>query len=272
MVTAMDNEVRDFQHDVLDASALQPVLVDFWATWCAPCKMLGPILEQLAAAAQGRWKLVTVDVDAQPALAQQYQVRGIPAVKLFIDGQVADEFSGAMPQAALEQWLDSRIPSQARRQLAEARGHLAHGRRQQASELLQAILATEPDSREARGLLALAVVLDDPQQAQALAAGVREDAESFAAASAARELADILTTDPDRLPAGRGQAEYRAAVQALRDGDASVALGHFLDSVLSERSYLDDAARKACVALFELLGAEHPQLREWRRQLQRALN
>jgi putative thioredoxin len=154
----MDYEVKDFQHDVIDASAQLPVLVDFWAAWCAPCKMLGPILEQLAAAAQGRWKLVTVDVDAQPALAQQYQVRGIPAVKLFIDGRVVDEFSGAMPQAALVQWLDSRIPTPAQRQVAEAREHLAHGRREPAPGKLLSIQKWELPKTvtQLRGFLGLA--------------------------------------------------------------------------------------------------------------------
>lgn len=268
----MDYEVRDFQHDVIDASAQLPVVVDFWAAWCAPCKMLGPILEQLAASAQGRWKLATVDVDAQPALAQQYQVRGIPAVKLFIDGRLVDEFSGAMPQGALVQWLDSRIPTPAQRQLAEAREHLAHGRRDQARALLQAALIAEPELRDARGLLALALVLDDPEQALVLAAGIREDADSFAAADAARVIAGLLTTDPAGLPPGPAQGDHLLALQALRDGDIGTALGHFLDAIGSDRAYLDDGARKACVALFELLGAEHPQLRDWRRRLQRALH
>ncbi|GAB4352156.1 MAG: thioredoxin [Immundisolibacter sp.] len=268
----MDYAVRDFTRDVLQASAQQPVLVDFWAGWCAPCKMLGPILEQLAAAAQGRWTLIKVDVDAHPDLARQYQVRGIPAVKLFIDGRVVDEFTGALPQSALEAWLAERIPSPAARQVAQARTELAHGRRDAARDLLQAALATEPESREARGLLALAVVLDDPQQARELATGIREDCDSHAAASAALCIADLLTLDTDALPAGRGQADYRSAIEALRAGDIEAALGHLIACVIDDRAYRDDGARKACVALFELLGAEHPQLRDWRRRLQRALN
>lgn len=268
----MDYEVKDFQREVIDASARQPVLVDFWAGWCAPCKMLGPILEQLAAAAQGRWTLVKVDVDAHPDLAQQYQVRGIPAVKLFVDGQVVDEFTGALPKSAVEAWLAERIPTPAARQVAEGRAALARGDRAAARQHLEAALAAEPDSREARGLLALAVVLDDPERARALADGIREDCASFAAASAARELADLLTLDVDSLPPGRGQAAYRAAVLALRGGDLEAAFGHLIDGVIDDRGYRDDGARRAGVALLELLGAEHPQLRDWRRRLQRALH
>lgn len=268
----MDYEVKDFSRDVLQASAQQPVLVDFWAGWCAPCKMLGPILEQLAAAAQGRWRLVKVDVDAHPDLAQQYQVRGIPAVKLFVDGQVVDEFTGALPQGALEVWLAERIPSPAARLVAQARADLACGRRAAARDRLQAALAAEPDAPEARGLLALAVVLDDPRQARELADGIREDCDSHAAAEAARILAELLILDPDTLPVGRGQAHYRVAIAALRAGELETALGHLIECVIDDRAYLDDGARKAGVALFELLGAEHPRLRDWRRRLQRALH
>lgn len=234
--------------------------------------MLGPILEQLTAAAQGRWALVKVDVDAHPDLAQQYQVRGIPAVKLFIDGKVADEFTGALPQAALQAWLAERIPTAAGRQVVQARAELAHGRHAAARPLLEAALAAEPDSRDARGLLALAVVLDDPRRALELAGGIREDCASFAAASAARCLAELLILDPDTLPAGRGQAAYRAAIDALHGSDVGAAFGHLIGCVSDDRGYRDDAARKACVALLELLGEEHPQLRDWRRRLQRALN
>jgi putative thioredoxin len=234
--------------------------------------MLGPILEQLAAAAQGRWMLVKVDVDAHPDLAQRHQVRGIPAVKLFVDGNVADEFTGAMPQAALEAWLAQRVPTAAGQQLAAGRAALARGDRAAARALLEAALDAEPDSRDARGLLALAVVLDDPARAAELAEGIREDCASFAAANAARELAVLLTVDPDALPAGRGQAPFRSALEALRGGDVDAAFTHFLDCVIDDRGYRDDAARRACVALLEFIGAEHPDVREWRRRLQRALH
>lgn len=268
----MDYEVSDFEREVIEASARQPVLVDFWAGWCAPCKMLGPILEQLAGAAQERWTLVKVDVDAHPDLAQRYQVRGIPAVKLFVDGQVVDEFTGALPQSALEAWLAERLPTPARRLLAEGRAALACGDRAGARAPLEAALAAEPDSREARGALALAVALDDPARAAALADGIREDCASFAAASAARQIAELLTLAPDALPPGRGAADYRAAIDALRGGDVEAALGHLMACVGDDRNYRDDGARRASVALFELLGAEHPQLRDWRRRLQRALH
>ncbi|MCZ6756762.1 MAG: thioredoxin, partial [Bacteroidetes bacterium] len=96
----MSVEVQNFQEDVIEASSEVPILVDFWAEWCGPCRVLGPVLEKLEAEQNGEWRLAKVDTDQHPEVSMQYGIRGIPAVKLFVDGNVVSEFTGALPEIA----------------------------------------------------------------------------------------------------------------------------------------------------------------------------
>ncbi len=109
----MPNIPEFFQKEVLDKSHDKPVLVDFWAPWCGPCRVLGPTLERLARNSSGRWRLVKINTDRRPELSQMYDVRGIPAVKLFVNGEVTGEFVGALPRHKVRQWLDKHLPQQA---------------------------------------------------------------------------------------------------------------------------------------------------------------
>ena len=110
----------NFQVDVLDRSQQIPVVVDFWAAWCGPCRILGPTIEQLAQEAAGQWELVKVDTEAHQALAQRYQIMSIPAVKMFYKGEVVADFVGALPRTQILAWLDEHLPSAAKEAIARS--------------------------------------------------------------------------------------------------------------------------------------------------------
>ena len=140
VTTRMDVTTESFERDVLERSHELPVVVDFWAAWCGPCRMLGPVLEREAESRAGEFELVKVDVDANQELALRYQIQGIPAVKAFRDGQVAREFVGALPPAAVARFLDALTgPTAAERLVAELK---------ESSELPDVVSALEQDEHE----------------------------------------------------------------------------------------------------------------------------
>ena len=259
----------DFQTDVLDASRTAPVLVDFWAPWCGPCRVLGPTLDRLADAAGGRWSLVKVNTDEHPELMQAFGIRGIPAVKLFSDGAVLGEFTGALPEPDVRRWLDAHLPSPARRHYDAARAALSAGDRDAARDALAAALDAEPDAAwalDARLQLARLVVFEAPEQAVDLAAGIPSpEAETIGT------LAAALQQDPDALPEAPARARYADGLRALRAGDVDTALAAFIEVVQRDRAYQDDGARKLIVALFQTLGEDDAVVQTHRPVFNRSL-
>ena len=253
-------EISSFDTDVLQASHKQPVLVDFWAPWCGPCRTLGPVLERLAQDPDAPWSLAKVNTDEHSQLAQQYNVRGIPAVKLFVDGEVAAEFTGALPEHQIRTWLAEHVPSEDKKALTEAKELLDKGQRSEARDLLETIVAEEAETDEAETLLAGLVVFTDPDRAETLLEGTDvADPDLLQTKEAVRTIARLLRLyqTPDDIPDGEVQLTYVQAIEALTQQDFDAALERFIDVVRQDRSYDDDGARKACVALFSLLGREH---------------
>lgn len=265
----------DFEQDVIEASHDAPVLVDFWAPWCQPCKVLGPRLESLAEEAGEAWSLVKVNTDEQSELAQRFSVRGLPTVKLFHEGEVIDEFTGAKPERALRQWLDAALPSEEKARLESAREALSEGRFDTAASLLREALDGDPENDEARILLARALAFEEPREAAALADEADESADSSLRQTqeSVQTVARLFTlTDEDgpALPEGPPH-DYLRALDALSRHDFDAALEHFIAVVRTNRDYDDDGARKACVALFTLLGPEHAATQKHRSVFDRAL-
>ena len=267
-------EVSSFQEDVIENSRKKPVLVDFWAPWCGPCRALGPTLKKLAHENEGVWTLVKVNTDEHPAVSQRYGIRGIPAVKLFVDGEVVDEFTGALPEYAIKQWLEKALPSENRLRVEQAEAALEADNFDLAESLLEQVLAEEPTNAKARILLAQLLVFRDPTRAESLAEGAAFAGPSYVQVEeAVHTIARLirLHDDADALPDENGKATYLAALEALAERDFDMALTRFIEVVQTNRYYDDDGARKACIALFMLLGPQHPTTRKHRRTFDMSL-
>jgi putative thioredoxin len=262
--------VTDFETDVLAASHQQPVLVDFWAPWCGPCRVLGPVLDRLASEAGGRWQLAKVNTDEYPSLMSTYGIRGIPAVKLFSGGAVVAEFTGALPEHQVRAWLDEHLPTEAGRHYQAAVTAWDAGDRETAQALLKAALNGDASGAwvaDARLRLARLTVLSDPDAATALLDGMHFPPE----VESVRHVATLLGLDPAALPEAPVRARYAEALDALRTGDADAALSAFIEVVQQNRAYDDDGARRAVVALFQTLGEDHPVVKTHRPVFNRSL-
>lgn len=257
----MAHDVANFDQEVLEKSHETPVLVDFWAQWCGPCRALGPVLEKLAAESQGSWVLAKLNTDENPEISMRYGIRGIPAVKLFVDGEVAAEFTGALPEYAVRKWLDENLPSVDRGSLAQATSLLDQGRVSEAQALLE-----ELDSDDAKLMLAQMIVFTDPTRARALTDSIDSAEPSVrSVVEAIAELAGLLSLEKEELPEGAGRDAFVGVLSQLRSGRFDDAAGGLVSLLQHDRLYGDDAVRRLGVALFTLLGPNDEVTRKHRR-------
>lgn len=282
----MDTTIATFENDVITASLLAPVLVDFWAPWCGPCKTLGPMLERLEAEAAGKWKLVKVNVDENQELAQHFQVRSIPHVIAFADGQAVDQFIGVLPEGQLREFLDKLVPDGADAERRAAHAAWEAGNKAEAIDLLKTALAIDPGFDEARldliGWLLSEQRIDEareedkllsPKTTQGIDARYNALKTELDAADAAADLPpadaliDAVNQNPDDL-----EARFALANRLIAGRDYAGALEHLLAIVVRDRSFMDDVGRKTMLSVFELAAHQPEVVSQWRRKLSAAMN
>jgi putative thioredoxin len=260
-----------FPAEVINASSSQPVLVDFWAPWCGPCRMLGPVLEQVADEHAGAVKVVKINTDENQDIAQQYQIRSIPAVKLFRNGRVVDEFVGAVPVGHVRKFLEPHLPRasagehEAARQLAE-RGDFTG-----AILKLRAVAATDPSNLDARRDLARYLALSgDVVGASQVLGQLPPAAQADAASNAVRALihfAALATED-----AARADSLRAGAARSILGGSPDAAIESLLTRMQGDRNFATRAGREDLLQAFALLPADDARVAGWRRRLAALLN
>lgn len=271
----------DFETAVLERSHEVPILVDFWAPWCGPCRVLSPVLEKLAEEYAGEMILAKVNVDDNPSLASLFGIQGIPAVKLVRGGEIAAEFTGALPEAGVREFLSRFLPSQADKQAHDAANLEQQGKIAEAKSLYQAILESEPN--HSRALLGLGrLLIDEGDEAGALeylekvtlGSEERKETDRVIARLKLRRGADqnesslraTLESNPNDL-----QARFNLADLLAANENYEAALKEFLTIVKADRQFRDDGARKAMIQIFEVLGSDDPLTEKYRSELANVL-
>jgi putative thioredoxin len=265
-----DTTTQTFVKDVIEESKRQPVLVDFWAEWCGPCKQLGPVLEKVVRAAKGKVKLVKMDIDKHPSIPGQLGIQSIPAVFAFVNGQPVDGFLGALPEsqvtAFIERFTKDRIGGEEKDLLKAADDALAKGDAAGAAELYAGVLAQDSANVAALAGLARSYVrtgaIEQAKQTLALVPDAKRNDAAVAAARAALELAEQAqsvgpVSELEQKVAANPldhQARFDLAVALNSKGRRQEAVDNLLEIVKRDRKWNDDGARKQLVQFFEAWG------------------
>ncbi len=265
----IDVSEADFEYQVLAYSQEAPVLVDFWAEWCAPCRVLQPILEKLAEEAQGSFRLARVNVDENPNLSNRYQVRSIPAVKAFREGRMVAEFTGVRPEPQVREFLRGIAPSQSDLALEKGLSLLQIEKPKEAELAFRKTLENDPGQPIARlGLLRSLLWQGQAREGMQIIQQFPASRE-YNAAQALLPLAEVWLEPA----AFSGEADfpldaaYANAVRLIKRGNLEAAMDGLLDILRQDKRYADGQARRLMLAIFELLGETNPLVPQYRSEL-----
>jgi putative thioredoxin len=277
----IDVTIENFETEVIAASMTQPVLVDFWATWCGPCKVIGPLLEKLETAYAGRFKLVKIDSDAEQQLAAAFGIRSIPTCILLMNGQPVDGFMGALPEGKIREFLDKHLPPAEdlpeEEEIAEEEMPVDADPAAQLDRLKQAVAAA-PDNDDARfdyvKALLLAGRTDD---AKVAFAPVIAKASLVRRLDSLQRLMDAMDFEAERADGGRAAAAFDAQIAAnKRDFDArfgkarllmaqhqwTAAMDELLEILMRDKAWGDELARKTYIAILDIIEPPKPKVAE----------
>jgi putative thioredoxin len=272
-------DMQNFQSVVLENSLKQPVLVDFWADWCEPCKTLMPMLAKLAEDYAGKFILAKVNSDEQQELAAHFGIKSLPTMKLFVQGQMVDERTGVIPESEIRAFIDAHITSESDQLMHTAMQAYQEGRADDALGIMNQAMAADPDNADLKIQVARLVadqgdndsaltLLDSLSQEDALkdeAVKLRAEINMAAVLAGLPDIGEIearLEKNPDDLEGLQQKSHYLSA-----QGDFDNAMECLLAIMRIDRSFGEDAGRTGLISLFDMLGGEHPSVQKYRRKL-----
>lgn len=281
----IDVDMNNFMTEVVEESSKQPVIVQFWAPWCGPCKQLGPVLEKAVAAANGKVKMVRVNIDDNQQIAQQLRVQSVPTIYAFVDGQPADGFSGAQPESTLNQFIEKisalgGAGADIATMLEAGNAALEQQDFASAMQTFQKVMEVDPESADAlAGLVRCLTGMKDHQAAREIVDQLTDEfleKPAMQAAILALELAERAAESAGNLDVAQAavdtnpndlQARQDLAMALFAAGDNEGAMAQLLESIRIDRGWNEEAARLQLLDLFKTLGAANPDVMAARRQL-----
>jgi len=276
---ASEYDLKDFRADVVDESKTRPVVIDFWAEWCGPCKVLGPTIEKLAKEAKGKWKLVKIDTELHPEISQQFQIKSIPSVKMVYQGKLIAEFAGALPEVQIKKWLEQHLPASEEETsgIEEVHKLLEEGDRKSAMEMVKDLFIDNPENDEFRLILGVLLMPDYLDEAERVMAPFIKSGKHVFEVEAIKMFKQISAYQKGEVTLPEeGNPKTIEAIQfglkAIYAGELGIALDYFIKSLFFDKTYADELARKTCIALFKALTDFHPIAKAKRRAFSMALS
>lgn len=250
----------DFQKDVIEKSFQIPVVVDFWAPWCGPCRVLGPIIEKLAEEQKGLWELVKINTEEEEELSVKYDIMSIPNVKMFYRGEIRHEFLGSLPKQKIQEWLQKVLPSPGLMALDK----ILNDNPNPTIEDLEELLKKYPDSEEIAFVLSQILLWEHPEHASELVANFKMSSPFYKKAENVKDIASFLATETN-------DEEVSNLQKLLRSSNLSEAIPEMINILHKDNNAADGKLAKAAVGIFSLLGNQHPLSKEHRKKLDMVL-